>query len=132
MLSGANPSRQNSIGLMSRSFRISRTLTRTGWASTDAAVDLSRSARVAFVVAPIGLVRSLDFIRAKQHSDLKRGIAPLSPTSSGLAGCIQRVSSSRALDDLQHPHKTGEGGEHEALHLRRADPVRLDHQVELA
>ena len=55
MLSGANPSRQNSTGLMSRWFRTSRIRTRSGWARTAAAVDRSRSARVAFVPYPSGL-----------------------------------------------------------------------------
>ncbi len=76
MLEGAKPSRQNSTGLMSRSFSNARIRTLSGWARTAAAVDLSRSARVAFNVLPIGFVRSLDSIRVKEHSDLKRDVHP--------------------------------------------------------
>src|ERR1700754_282726 len=104
---GAKPSRKNSTGLMSRSLRISRTRTLTGWARTAAAVDLSRSARVVFRVLPIGFIRSLDSIRAKEHSDLKREDPSCGSLSTEIVGRIQSVSAAGGIDG---GHRTASDG----------------------
>src|ERR1700742_281630 len=90
---------------MSRSFSSARIRTRSGWANPAAAVDRSRSARVAFRPLPIGFVRSLDSIRVKEHSDLKRGVH-ISPVPIGVLRRAYkgfRPSPDQA-DGLCHPH----------------------------
>src|ERR1700759_2883082 len=131
MVEGAKPSRQNSTGLMSRSFNSARIRTLSGWASTAAAVDRSRSARVAFKVLPIGFVRSLDSIRVKEHSDLKRGVH-LSPVPIGISPRAYKGfrPSPGPADGSVIRIWTGEGGGHEALRHRRADSGRVGHQGE--